>query len=579
MYKSLFFGLSILFFFLSNLYPQSNIQIDNPDLLALMKGNYPADSFARSGQLTIDERLEYLVGQMQADSIQHHLRRITEFGNRNSANESARRDYGIRACREWLLSRCDAYNGHDHPLITGRMSFDYDFCGRHSMHEGFAVIPGQGERRNEIVIVVAHLDSRCEDNCDTTCLAEGADDNGSGSAALLELARVLPAFPNDRTIVILWTSGEEQGLVGARAFASFCKQNGIVVHAVFNNDIIGGVECGYTSSPPSCPGPGRTDSLNLRVFSSGSNNSKYKGLARTAKLIVNKKLRAFEADIPEIQIMSFEDRSGRGGDHIPFRQMAYAAVRFTSSFEHGDGNPSQPGYMDRQHSSRDVFGLDTDNDGLIDSFHVHFRYLRKNCLINTMNIINATNGPNAPRDFSFKQEGSKIKYEIVPGPGIKQWMIGLRRIANNEFDTIITSDITSGSIDVFRPGLYYMSVVSVDSNCLISPFGTEKSLRLTTKTGDPALNVGYRLYQNFPNPFDESCSIFIEVEEGLPDGEAFLRFHNMRGVLIQEFPLHLKMGLNEFQYAYKFHHYLPGEYIYSLWIDGKIIDKKRLVMQ
>ncbi|MBK6818068.1 MAG: M28 family peptidase [Bacteroidetes bacterium] len=126
--------------------------------------------------------------------------------------------------------------------------FDYLMCNRTRHSQLLSIIPGHGPLRKELVILEAHLDSRCESLCDTICLAEGADDNGSGSALLMEISRNLCLFSLSRTIVILWVTGEEQGLGGSRSFATFCKQNAIPIKAVFNNDIVGGIECGKTSS-------------------------------------------------------------------------------------------------------------------------------------------------------------------------------------------------------------------------------------------------------------------------------------------------------------------------------------------
>ena len=82
-----------------------------------------------------------------------------------------------------------------------------------------------------------------------------------------------------------------------------------------------------------------------------------------------------------VTIMTAEDRTGRGGDHIPFRSAGYPAMRFTSANEHGDAS-NGPNYDDRQHTSDDILGLDTDNDGQLDSFFVDFNYLARNAVIN-----------------------------------------------------------------------------------------------------------------------------------------------------------------------------------------------------
>ena len=129
------------------------------------------------------------------------------------------------------------------------------------------------------------------------------------------------------------TTGEEQGLYGAQAFANYAKAKGIKIKAVLNNDVIGGIICGYTSSAPSCPGYGDLDSTHVRLFSYGSFNAPCKGLSRFIKLEYKENLSSLVAVPMGINIMSPEDRTGRGGDHIPFREGGYTAMRFTAENE------------------------------------------------------------------------------------------------------------------------------------------------------------------------------------------------------------------------------------------------------
>ncbi|HAD11381.1 MAG TPA: hypothetical protein DCF33_02975, partial [Saprospirales bacterium] len=183
----------------------------------------------------------------------------------------------------------------------------------------------------------------------------------------LELARIMSKYQFPNTIVFLITTAEEQGLLGADAFADYIEQKNIPLRAVLNNDVIGGVLCGETSSPPSCPGLDHVDSTSVRLFSAGGFNSRHKQLARFIKLQYQENLQPI-AEVPmNVRIMSPEDRTGRGGDHIPFRQKGYPAMRFTAANDHGDAS-NGPGYDDRQHTSEDILGADTDGDGAVDSF-------------------------------------------------------------------------------------------------------------------------------------------------------------------------------------------------------------------
>ncbi len=78
----------------------------------------------------------------------------------------------------------------------------------------------------------------------------------------------MSSYTFDRTLIFMITTGEEQGLYGANAFAEFCEQEGIQLRGVYNNDVIGGIICGETASPPGCPGLNDIDSINVRIYSS-----------------------------------------------------------------------------------------------------------------------------------------------------------------------------------------------------------------------------------------------------------------------------------------------------------------------
>ena len=246
----------------------------------------------------------------------------------------------------------------------------------------FAVLPGIDPDLDHIIIVEGHMDSRCAGLCDINCPAQGVEDNATGTALVLELARVMSKYSFSNTIVFMATIGEEQGLLGAEAFVQYAIQNDIPIEAVFNNDIVGGIICGETSSPPSCPGLNDIDSTQVRLFSYGDVNSAHKNLARFTKLEYTEELLPIVEVPMMLTIMSAEDRTGRGGDHIPFRQSGFSAIRFTSANEHGNANASDPNYHDRQHTSDDILGVDTDNDQVIDSFFVDFNYLTRNTVIN-----------------------------------------------------------------------------------------------------------------------------------------------------------------------------------------------------
>ena len=483
------------------------------------------------------------------------------------------------AARRWAFAKFEAFSAqNENRLITSYFQFDQDVCDMSRHKNVLSVLPGIGPQKDQIIIVEAHMDSRCEDDCDVDCQAEGVEDNGSGTALVLELARVMGQLAFNRTVVFMETTGEEQGLVGANAFAEYCEQEDIDVYAVFNNDIIGGIICGETASPPGCPGLNDIDSLNVRIYSSGTNQSIHKGLARFTKLEYEENIFPI-APVPSvINIMTPQDRSGRGGDHIPFHTRGYAAVRFTSANEHGNGNPSTPDYHDRQHSMEDILGIDTDGDNILDSFFVDFNYLSRNTIINGNAMSMAALGPITPSNVMAEDVdiGIQLSFEDEQDYGV--YRVGLRGFNTNDFDTLITVNETDLLLEDLPTGAYYISVCSVDSNGIESLFAREELVIFTTGTEEfENPDKGITLLQNYPNPFDEATVIGVQVMRPISYKRAEIVVHNLDGKELVRSPISLSIGMNEVMYDYFSHQYQPGTYAYSLVIDGNVYETKRMI--
>lgn len=192
------------------------------------------------------------------------------------------------------------------------------------------------ERPEEVVIVQAHIDSRVSDVLNATADAPGANDNASGSALVLEAARVLSQRRYPATIVYALLSGEEQGLYGGALLADYALEQGWTVKAVLNNDIVGG----------SCGSDGYCDDAHVRVFSEGEradaddatraqmrsrgggNDSPSRNLSRWVD-----KLAGHVGLGLDVRQVWRSDRMGRGGDHIPFLERGLPAIRFSVAVE------------------------------------------------------------------------------------------------------------------------------------------------------------------------------------------------------------------------------------------------------
>lgn len=568
-----------LFFFkvliISLAFAQSNMVSTNPLAEQIMLGNYDPDIYAASIILSHPDTLVKDINKnISPDSLKKYLEILSTFQNRNTGSDTVSNTRGIGAARRWAFSKFEQFSAeNENRLIPSYLQFDLSICGVSQHRNVFAVLPGSDTSDKSIVIIEAHMDSRCADQCDTSCTAEGMEDNGSGTALVLELARVMSKYTLNQTLVFLITVGEEQGLYGAEAFADYVQSKGIEVKAVMNNDITGGIICGQTSSPPSCPGLSNIDSTQVRLFSQGGFNSVNKGLARFVKLQYKEELLPIVTVPMTVSIMSAEDRTGRGGDHIPFRQHGYPAIRYTSANEHGDGS-NGVGYSDRQHTTDDILGIDTNGDLIIDSFFVDFNYLSRNTTINGVAAAMMGIGPKSP-DFTFSNTWvNKLIIEVNQQTQYLHYRIGVRS-STNDWDSVYTfSGALIDTIEVSSAATHYVSIASVDSNGIESLFSREYMVILTGINEDiNSKNIS--LLQTAPNPADEATIISVLVNNPTSYKKAYIEITDVNAKLIKRLPIELNNGMNEILYEHGYN--VDGIYFYSLFVDGRCLQTNKMI--
>lgn len=563
----------------STAWAQTSITSTDTNAARVMMGLYDPAAYAAS--TVINDPAVISAGiraDVSPDSLKLWLETLATFENRNTGSDTNSSTRGIGAARRWIYSKFQQFSAqHENRLIPSYLQFDETLCAITQHRNVFAVLPGTDTTEKAITLVEAHMDSRCAGLCDTACPAKGMEDNGSGTALVIELSRVLSKYSFKRTIVFVATTSEEQGLNGAHAFAVYCQAHGIKVRGVLNNDVIGGVICGHTSSPPSCPGFKNIDSTQVRLFSFGGFNSFNKGLSRFIKLEYKEMQLPFATVPMTVSIMTAEDRTGRGGDHIPFRQAGFPAMRFTSANESGDANVSASGYADRQHTSSDSLGLDSDGDGNIDEYWVDFNYLGRNTVINATAAAMLALGPRTP-DFTLSSGGGALNVTLVSETGYPNYRVGIRT-TTNDWDSVYTfaGGTTTFTIPVSATGNHIVSVASVDDKGTESLFSKELQTNVTT-LGVPCLDVNIptvQLLQNKPNPADEATMISVLVNGKNPYRETMIVVTDVNGKVVMRKPIVLESGMNELIYEHGYN--MSGTYTYTLMADGVALDSKRMV--
>lgn len=287
-----------------------------------------------------DLKIRAALKDISAQQVQSDIEKLVSFQTRSTISAqdagSISAGRGIGAAREWIRSEFERYSRECGGCLEVKTdSFTQPVADRVPsptvITNVYAVLKGMNaEDAKRIVLVSGHYDSRNSDTLDTSGVAPGANDDGSGTAVSLACARVLSKLKFPGTIIFLTVAGEEQGLYGSKHFAEFAKSQGWDIEAVLNNDIVGGdksegqdpkVVRVFSESIPDA-----TTEAQLRMIRNlgGENDSPSRELAR----YVAQTARAYEIKVaPALEFR--RDRYLRGGDHISFNEAGYAAVRFT----------------------------------------------------------------------------------------------------------------------------------------------------------------------------------------------------------------------------------------------------------
>ncbi len=342
-----------------------------------------------------DPAIEKMVSEVSRDSLQSYIRKLVSFGTRNTLSTQLNPSRGIGAARNWVLGRFLEFAKESNGALTAIIDTvtlppDNRRVNRPVLLGNVvATLKGTDPADDRILIISGHLDNMCSNVMDSTGDAPGANDDASGVAAVLECARIMSKRSFPVTIIFVAVSGEEQGLLGANYMAEKAKKGSWNIEAVLNNDIMGSNNSSETNN---------INNNKLRVFSEAfsvldtgraftnirnlglENDGKARQLARYIKEVGERYV-----DNLEVVMVYRNDRFLRGGDHTPYVQRGYAAVRFTEMNEN------------YYHQHQDVRQENNIQYGDLPEF-MDFEYLRKNTGINLSNLANLAKAPSMPQE-------------------------------------------------------------------------------------------------------------------------------------------------------------------------------------
>ena len=446
------------------------------------RGSTARDAGARVERpVAADPEIRRMVAEVDPRRIERTIRRLVSFGTRNTLSAQDNPTRGIGAARDYLrdefqqISR-DTGNRLKVELQSYTQQVDPKVprVTRPTVITNVvATLPGTQPASTERVYVVSgHYDSMCQNPSDADCDAPGANDDASGTAAVVELARVMSRRRFDATLVFMAVAGEEQSLLGAGYFAEQARSKNMNIEAMFTNDIIGS----------SVSDKGIRDRSRVRVFAEGVPSDETTQQAATRRSVGGendspaRQLARFikstgDAYVPatSVQIVYRRDRYGRGGDHIPFLERGYPAVRFSETNE------------DYRHQHQNVRTENGITFGDLPEF-VDFAYVAQVTRINLASLAEMANAPARPKDVGIVTgrltNDTELRWTANPEPDLAGYEILYRdTVAPYWTHVIPVNRVTTYAVREMSKDNYFFGVRAVDREGHRSPVSYPRPVR------------------------------------------------------------------------------------------------------
>lgn len=389
-----------------------------------------------------------MLREINPRNIERTINRLVAFGTRSTLSAQDHPIRGIGAARDWLFDEFTKVARNS----GGRMSVELqsyiqDVGPRIPVPTPITNVVatlrgGSPDSVDRTYVVSGHYDSMPTDVVDFTSDAPGANDDASGVAAVLEMARVMATRQFDATIVFMAVAGEEQGLLGANHFATTAKAAGRNIAGMFTNDIIGssvgqnGVHDPFTIR---CFGEGIQNPANTTVeadwrrFGGWEIESAPRQLARYIKDVAEN-----DATRMKVKVVYRRDRYGRGGDHIPFLQQGYTAVRFTEPNE------------DYRHQHVNLEVRDGVQFGDLPEF-CDFDYIARAARVNAIALANLARSPAVPSGALFNVQGLRadtvLRWNANPEANLAGYEIVMRDTTDLEWEEVVpVGNVTTATL-------------------------------------------------------------------------------------------------------------------------------------
>lgn len=414
-------------------------------------------------QTAEDPEIKKMITEVKAENLETKVKKLVSFGTRHTLSDTKSKTKGIGAAQQWVKSEFDKYALESNGRLTSKIDYFVAKADGKRIKEDsqlgnvMATLKGTDPNDDRILIISGHLDSRVTDVMNVKSDAPGANDDGSGVAAVIELAKIMSKRSFPATIIFVAVTGEEQGLYGARHLAELAKEEKWNIVAMLNNDMIGNSLSSGTNLrdntqvrifSETIPFLETEDEAKMRKATNRDNDSPSRLLARYIKTVTEQYV-----DQLKVKLVYRNDRFLRGGDHTPFSQNGFTAVRFCELNEN----------FDHQHQD-----LRTENGivyGDLPEF-MDFDYLRKNTCANLATLANLAGSPKAPLNVGIEvkqlSNSSTLSWTAAEGTKPFGYQILMRETQSSHWEKTFFVQEAKAEIPYSKDN-YFFAVQSVDA--------------------------------------------------------------------------------------------------------------------
>ncbi|MGC4896836.1 M20/M25/M40 family metallo-hydrolase [Micromonospora sp. DT31] len=401
-----------------------------------------------------DRELTALLREIDRRRIEATVRRLAAFGTRHTLSSQTDPVRGIGAARDWIHAQLSGYAA----ASGGRMTVELQSY----VQQPASRIPTPTTITNvvatlrgdvtpeRVYVVTGHYDSRASDVMDAVSDAPGADDDASGVAVVMELARVLSTRRTEATIVLAAVAAEEQGLYGSAYLAGRLKAAGVDVQAMFSNDIVGSSTADDGTRDPrtvrlfaeGVPTAETPAEASVRQSVGGENDSPSRQLARFVRDVADN-----AATGMDVRVIYRRDRYLRGSDHISFLREGWPAGRFTEPNENF------------AHQHQDVRVVDGVQYGDLPQF-CDFDYITRVARVNAATLWSLAQAPGTPRGVTVVTTNltndTTLRWQRGPEPDLAGYEVVWRETTAADWQRVLpVGDVTEVTVDLSKDNVFF----------------------------------------------------------------------------------------------------------------------------